>query len=262
MFNQEEHSVEYWQEVYLLHAQSNSFKRRLAATREFLYPILNNGQKRLISWSGGKDSTVLIHLINSIEPTISASQIDDSDYPNLLEYVIGTADKFDWKVEVITPPFSILALLKTFDFTEENLVNGNLASDAFYDLMNKYVADTQTELQFWGLRKQESRGRYHNLTRRGKYYYNQTTKSHICNPLADWTAKDIFAYLFLYEIDIFEVYFKTKFVGSPEFIRLDWMVPIHTSSQRNRAGYQWLQYYYPELFDLLREINPKVNCYV
>lgn len=253
-----ERPIEYWRDMYLLHAKSRSFQKKvdeaLGVIEERVTP------NSLVSWSGGKDSTVLTHLVNSIQPTRSASQIDDTDFPNLEKYVSATAEMKDWRVDVITPPFSVFDLLKEVDFTECDLVKGNPASDIFYELMNGYVKECGIDVQFWGLRNQESKGRFYNWIKRGNFYYNNQTGTNVCNPLFNWSAKDVFAYLFKNDIPIFEVYFKTKFVGSPESIRLDWFVPFE--GNRNEQGYNWLKCYYPELYAKLASINPKIRCYV
>lgn len=253
-----ERPIEYWRDVYLLHAKSRSFQKKVDEALSVIEKHVTPNS--LVSWSGGKDSTVLTHLVNTVHPTRCASQIDDTDFPNLENYVLSTAENQGWNVDIITPPYSVFEILKTVDFTECNLVKGNPASDVFYMVMNRYVKECGVDVQFWGLRNEESKGRFYNHQKMGSFYFNQTTGTNICTPLSIWTAKDVFAYLFSRGIPIFEVYFKTKFVGSPEGIRLDWFVPFEAN--RNGQGYAWLKYYYPELYVKLASVNPKIRCYV
>jgi 3'-phosphoadenosine 5'-phosphosulfate sulfotransferase (PAPS reductase)/FAD synthetase len=98
-----------------------------------------------------------------------------------------------------------------------------------------------------------------NLVTNRHIYYNKDWKQVVCQPLADWSAKDIFAYLFSNEVPILDVYFKTKFIGSPEKIRKSWILPSHQTSQGQAV---WLKYYYPEIFRLLCMVNPKLRSFV
>ena len=160
----------------------------------------------------------------------------------------------------IIEPDNILDILTKSDFTEDVHSQGTEFSEkSFYGLIRQYQKDNNYKGTFLGLRSEESNDRRWNRKVKGEIYYNNKWKQMVCQPIVDWSAKDVFAYLFSNDLPILSIYFQTKFHESPEQIRKSWVIPSG-ESQRGKA--QWLRWYYPDIFQKLREINPKMNCYV
>lgn len=258
---QDEKTFEYWKELYLLHSKLDSFKRKVDKSFEIIQEFLLKDLNNVVSCSAGKDSTVLMHLVTRLKPDIKViSEKDDLDFPNELEYLYILQEKYNLNLDILIPNANLWDILKNYDFTEDIHSKGTSFSDTyFYDLIKKYNKENKITGAFLGLRAEESKRRQWNMKHNHYIYYNNDWKQWICQPLATWKVQDIFAYLFSNDIPILDIYFKTKYKGSPENIRKSWILP---SGQSNRGEVQWLKHYYPQLYNKLCIINPKVRCYV
>ncbi len=65
-----------------------------------------------IAYSGGKDSTALLHLASSMGVYRAMSVKDDLDFPGELEYVTKMAKRCNVKLDIINPPESLQEWLK------------------------------------------------------------------------------------------------------------------------------------------------------
>jgi 3'-phosphoadenosine 5'-phosphosulfate sulfotransferase (PAPS reductase)/FAD synthetase len=254
----------YWKPIYLLHSQTKGFKYKVQKSKEVIKEFLDlNLGKYCCSISTGKDSTVLMHLIWKQKKDIKfVSEKDDMDFPEEMPYLKNLEKKYSLNLDIISPNVKLWDVIldsEKYDITEDiHSRNTAFSTDFFYKLMDEYKHSNNYTADFWGLRAGESKGRLMNFKRRGFYYYNEQRKWWVCNPLSKWTATDIFAYLFFQEIPILEVYFKTLFVGSPENIRKSWILPSHQTSQGQAV---WLRHYYPDIFNKLAKIQPKLLQY-
>jgi 3'-phosphoadenosine 5'-phosphosulfate sulfotransferase (PAPS reductase)/FAD synthetase len=253
--------LEKWKQQYLLHSLTSDFKKNLKRGEEVVKDFLDLGLNQYCSISGGKDSTVMMHLVWSISPKNKfVSEKDDMDFPEELPYMEELRVKYNLDLDIITPPVKLWDIVMNHDITEDIHSSGTAWSDTyFYDLLRAYQEINKIKGVFLGLRAGESKGRLMNFKGKGHIYYNQTWKQVVCQPLALWTAKDVFAYLFTNDVPILPVYFKTKFVNSPEDIRKSWILPSHQASQGQAV---WLQCYYPDIFNKLSITNPKLRNYV
>jgi len=260
MYNTER-PLEYWRELYLLHANTKAFKKKVQTAKERIAEFLEIGAKNpRVMWSCGKDSTAMMHLINEDFDVAAISEKDDMDFPDELQYLHTLVDKYNWSVEVVSPDVKLWDIIHQFDFTDDiHSNNTKFSADFFYSLLKKEKEKQGCKAVFLGLRAQESKGRRINAVTQRHIYYNLSWKELICQPIWDWSGKDVFAYLFDREVPIMDVYFKTKFVDSPEDIRKSWILP---SAKTSRGQAMWLKYYYPDLFNKLASINPKMKAYV
>lgn len=259
-----EKPIEYWQEYYTRWSKTDIYKRNLQRAIDISSEFLEMDLNHNVSFSCGKDSTVLVHLVNSIKPGIKiVSEKDDMDFPEELPYLERLREKYNLNIDVITPPVSLWEEILKHSITEDIHSKGTDFSDEyFYGLLAKYHKENNVNASFLGLRQSESRGRAMNFRTKGHIYFNKSWGGFgqwICQPLALWSAKDIFAYLFSNDVPIMEVYFKTKFVKSPEDIRKAWILPSHQSNQGQAL---WLKYYYPQIFNKLAMIKPEMRKYV
>lgn len=252
--------IRYWRNRYLLHARSGFLKRQVERSKKVIREFLAMDNKPHVSISGGKDSTVLMHLVWSIKPDIKfVSEKDDMDFPEEMGYMEGLRERYNLNLDIISPPVKLWDVITNHDFLEDIHSKGTSFSDKyFYDLLKKYKKDNGYNAVLMGLRAKESKQRLMNFKKRGYIYYNKQWQEWVCNPLSLWTATDIFAYLFMYDIPILPVYFKTMFVDSPEDIRKSWILPSHQSSQ---GQVQWIKHYYPEIYLKLCEVNPLMSTY-
>lgn len=253
--------MDYWHELYTTHASTSAYQRKVEKASVVIKEFLSHDIKSYGSISGGKDSTAMMHLINQIDPSISfVSEKDDMDFPNELDYMDSLRERYDLNLTIISPPVKLWDVVMDHNFMEDIHSKGTNFSDTyFYSLLRNYQEQHGFKGVFLGLRAGESKGRKFNYMTNGAIYFNKSWQQTVCQPLAEWTAQDVFAYLFSNEIPILDVYFKTKFVGTPEKIRKSWILP---SAQANRGQALWLKYYYPEIFRRLAIINPQIRTYV
>lgn len=256
-----ENNEQYWREVFSLHADLYSFKKKVEEAKNVIDKFLQMGLKVYGSVSGGKDSTAMLHLINSVNSDITfMTEKDDMDFPNEREYIDTLVQKYNLEMDIISPSISLWEEVKNIEFTEDIHSRGTSFSDRnFYGIIEQYKKIKGFEGVFLGLRTQESKGRKANFQKNGFIYHNKTSNDFICQPIANFTATDVFAYLVSNDIPILDVYFKTKFVGTPLKIRKSWVLP---SAQSSSGQALWLKYYYPEIFTKLCEINPLMRAYV
>lgn len=204
-----------------------------------------------------------MHLVWQAKPDIKfVSEKDDMDFPEELPYLHNLINKYNLDVDIITPSVKLWDVILDgvkYDITEDiHSKNSAFSADYFYKLIKEYDKAEAVTATFMGLRAKESKPREWNFKKRGFSYYNKGWQKWVCNPLSEWTATDIFAYLFSNDIPILEVYFKTLFVDSPENIRKSWILPSHQTSQGQAV---WLRHYYPDIFNKLARIQPKLLQY-
>jgi phosphoadenosine phosphosulfate reductase len=111
---------------------------------------------------------------------------------------------------------------------------------------------------FMGLRRQESRARKIFLGKCGEMHLTKYDGLWHINPLADWQAEDVWAYITSQGLPYNAVYDKTKFQGR------DWLrtTPWAGGHGKEEGRFQFLKYYYPEIWNEFRRRFPNVSAYV
>jgi len=255
---------EKWLLLWGYHAESASFKKKVRKTREVIDEFLSikGNSKVYCAWSTGKDSTALLHLILQVNQHIRVmSQNDDIDTDEIRSYRDKIVDSFSIKVDEVSTEYKILDFIKDYgiDITEDICSHGTTMSDTlFYKPIENYRKENNFTGYFFGLRRHESKAREKNFLSRG-HIYRKKNKAFVCQPLAEWTARDVFAYLVSNNIPINPIYFFTKFKKSPEYIRSNYLLP---GSFSNKGEAAWIKHYFPEIFNKLIEVCPKILAYV
>jgi 3'-phosphoadenosine 5'-phosphosulfate sulfotransferase (PAPS reductase)/FAD synthetase len=150
MLTKEEEPIEYWRNLYSLHSTLKEYKKKVENSKEIIAEFLTLSKlETRVNWSGGKDSTVLAHLVNSIAKTKVLSEKDDMDFPNELEYVKSTAALYGWDLDIITPDVKLWDIIKEHDFTEDIHSSGTDFSDKyFYGLISEYQKANNVNVYF------------------------------------------------------------------------------------------------------------------
>lgn len=254
----DEKPLEYWREVYLLHAETAGYKRNIERAKEEADKIFHTALNWQVNVSGGKDSLVLWHLCYQLKPFIAVNYCDEilDEHTQVYSNMLNIRDKFNMPIHIIrddTPFWNIIKAVGT-ETTDYRKV---IEKDDRQWLTNEQKS-RDINCVVLGMRAQESRGRRLNFANKGYLYHNKGLDIWVGQPLAHMSAKDIFAYLFANEIPIPELYFWTKFYESPEQIRVDWLIPLEGEYHNQHA---WLKHYFPNFWNRLCTINPKFRSY-
>ncbi len=253
-------NFEYYRDMYLFHAQTNAFEKKVQQAKNVIQEFFDLGVKNTVNVSGGKDSTAMMHLAWSIDPSVQCvSEKDDMDFPNEIPFMEDLRSRYNLNLDIITPSVSLWSEVGNFDITEDLHSKGTSFSDTyFYNLLKEYQERNRIKGVMLGLRMKESKGRRWNYLKNGHIYWNKSWQHWVCQPLALWTGADVFAYLFSNDIPILDVYFKNEY-AEPEQIRKSWILP---SARASKGQAVWLKHYYPELFYRLSAIQPTLRGYV
>lgn len=246
-------------ETYRLLAGLPGHRRRVERALDFIAETLAVCRNPYVAWSGGKDSTTLLHLCMRLRPDIPAVCCQtDIELPDNVEFVSRAAAAMGANLTLIRPQVSAWQVLRECGgpFGQVNIATSRLDRECFFEPLMKYVRERGHDLAFLGLRGEESRGRLLNRRARGLRYQNRARSITIATPLADWSGRDIMAYLTSNGIPINPVYSKTRFHPEPERIREGWWVPGEQAAARGAVV--WLRHYYPELYRRLAQEWPEV----
>lgn len=245
-------------ETYWLYSRLASHRRKVWRALDRIEEALEEEPRSYVSWSGGKDSNVLLHLVRQVKPRIPIVHVrTDIDYPDCIEFVDWFIEQHGLDVTILRPPSAWQILIEEGGpFGQVNVASSRIDRECFFEPIAKEVEAKGYRQVFLGLRAEESLARAWNARVRGTRYYHKGRDLWTCLPLASWTAKDVFAYHVAHDIPIAPIYDKTYMHPDPERIREGWWTTGEKAAQHGMLG--WLRYHYPDLWRTLKETWPAV----
>lgn len=249
-----------WKRVCLIHACTDAHKRKVDEARMNIRKMLIRCPNAYVAWSAGKDSTVMMHLTMLEIPNIRAMSIkDDCDYPGEVSYLQELATRWNIKLDIVVPDFSLQKYLADNYFEPGNDIHSrgtDFADKSFYSVIEDYRMMKDNPGVYLGLRKSESHYRLMNYKKRGSIYTKQNGET-VCQPICNWHDIDVYAYLFKKGIKLFSVYRCVRLHKQPGDVRKSWWVP---GASALYGQVVWLRTYYPSLYQWLRNLMPGVEA--
>lgn len=249
---------------YLAHAQTASYQSKV----DKALALIASHDDYAVSVSWGKDSIVLLHLCATVYPNITALH---GRYGNINEHIADTDRVRD----------AMLMLLPDIDYHEIPIAGEwdmfERAGGAFgipvtdaqkqaykWWVDNKWSAKSADALakhgkngSFVGMRQEESKARRMTIAKRGKDY-TKANGDKMCLPLAHWTGKDIWAYIFSHNLPYLTAYDNAN--TNRERVRSEFVFSGQSADALKRHGvWQDWQKCYPNEFNAWMARFPELD---
>ncbi len=243
----------------LAHARVRGFQARVARALAVIETAARLGRIG-VSYSGGKDSTVTLHLVRQVQPDAPAAFFDSGcEYPGTYEMVEHYA------ATTILPQMTLVEMCKYGGYWGYPTPTDAQAEFDFFSFLvaepsARFVEACGIDVLAMGLRGQESAGRRISARRNGVLYQVRSTGLwHLC-PLADWSGNDVWAYIASRGLRYNPAYDRMAELGVP---RRQWRVGMLLGMTKPglQERYGWLRQAYPELFYRLAQDFPKILGY-
>jgi len=224
-------------EIYILHTKLPSYKNRIQTTMEYVKEVINSRLcKQFISFSGGKDSIVLTDILGRCGfkgemVTFTYGLAHDQTPPDTYRMIDFYSEKWNIPSNIVKNmgDFDVWDSLgyftASFESTEERRaltrkMNHMFHTRALFDIENNI------DLLFLGLRGDESRARMISRARKGQIYVTRNRDSETCCPLAWFSDRDIWGYIFSNDLPYPSVYdypymSREKIRNEPTFVTED-----------------------------------------
>lgn len=235
-------------EYFFLYSHLKSHINKVLEAEDILKEFLSRCEKPYLSWSTGKDSTVVLSLLRLIdkEHNVPVVHFDlGVELPNTDEYKKNFED-----ITTFKPEKNIIQVMEEcgFEAAEAKKIN----------FINQFTEKNDFDGHIMGLRYNESSARK-NLFKLGPIY-NRSDGLLVCNPIYNWSFEDVFAYLISSDIPI-HPHYSIKSNQPLEHRRVGGYL-----SGRNRGKelgrFYWLKEQYPQVFNSLTEKFPIIKSYV
>lgn len=161
-----------WQKTCMLHARSVKFQDRVRRATDICMFALENSVNPAIAFSGGKDSTVVYHIVKDIAPDIESFYWDD-------EFILSYSKNY-------------IERLGDINIRK----NQSRHTDWFQTNTGKKDTLSQFDTVFLGLRAEENAYRKKQLARYGLAFFSKKHDYNIINPIGWWKLIDVWAYIF------------------------------------------------------------------
>lgn len=206
-------------EYYRLIAKLPAYKRRVREALDVVKQALSHGGTWAISFSGGKDSTSLLHICLSVgwRGPLFHFWYDETPTANT-KMAWRMAEEHGLQLHLLHVPgaWDVYRELGHFfvhpSTPEEKKAAGRMLRE-YKRRVNEYVKAQGWTGQFLGLRKAESKARALMLRRKGFIYQTDDRETLTACPLANWRACDVWAYIFEHDLPYLEHYDR---VADPE----------------------------------------------
>ena len=204
---------EEWRQYFLMWAETDIHKRRVEEAKEVIKQALSRFRKPYVAFSGGKDSTVLLHLVLSFDKSITVLHWWPGPYfyPEPLEKeVIGIAKACGAKnIRVETSEEYVIYGQQAHNVKGRHFLGG---------VIPRMVKEEGYDLVFIGLRAEEAVKR---KARTKKFFeWDKTRKITNCFPIARWSWRDVWAYIVSNNIPYLSYYDKYAPVAGWDQARL------------------------------------------
>lgn len=210
-------------------------------------------ERMYVSWSGGKDSTVMLHLVRQVAPEIDVLYMRSGfALPDTTVLVERLTEEWKLRLHVLDAPVDYLELCETFGLPHmrSTLVQKQVVQVLKKDRATVWAVEMGFDGLFWGLRAEESKGRAA-LCRscpRGKRDGHGVLR---VSPVGAWTAEDVWAYTFAEQVPCSALYDRENCGFTRETLRnTGWL----STDGETRGQIEWLRRNYPEQFQKVRDL--------
>lgn len=152
------------------------------------------------SFSGGKDSLVVAHLIRRVHPDcplVWVNQGESAEWPDCVELIHHLRGQ-GWNIVELCPVRGLwqlyLDLGIPLDGRMTTTLDAQINQRLIYDPLEEYQERHSIKGYAWGIRKQESRGRRQYLLSKGELYQRKDGLW-VCSPVGFWSTQEIWQYI-------------------------------------------------------------------
>jgi 3'-phosphoadenosine 5'-phosphosulfate sulfotransferase (PAPS reductase)/FAD synthetase len=257
---------------YLLHARLSSYRRLVSRTLDFVRNVIETSERPYIACSWGKDSLCVLHLALQIKQDVDVIWVTTDrfdEWPDI-ERVAGDIIRCYPSMRLhkaqampITDCYRRVGHFYIFAETLEEQQADRDYSRSFVRAITGKAQELGCDCALIGLRKDESKRRRLLLTYRGHDIYAKTHAIREAFPIADWTGRDVWAYILSNNIPYPALY---DMAQDRETARNGAMFAANIQergAERHYAGQlAALKHMYPELFNEFAAEFPEVRLYV
>lgn len=251
-----------------VHATTQAFARKVDSAKRLVDRALSGAKAPQVSWSAGKDSTAMAHLVTvgcGARDVELFCQKDDLDFPGEEAYVRELAATWGaTNLRVVRPTFSALEFVRKEARRGQHLgddIHGRgaaLSKAVFYPLVKQ--ANDGHDCVMLGLRSDESGRRRILRERMGRLYWVKGDGLMRALPIADWSGIDVYAYLESVGVDPLSMY---RCIGlmhtlEPWRLRKSWWLPAGNGVGHGQVT--WLRRYYPSLYAVCRDLFDETSA--
>lgn len=236
-------------EYFFKYSHLNKHINKVLNSTKILKEYLEMCPNTYLSWSCGKDSTVVLSLLRNIDKSHEIPVIHFDlgvELPNTEEYKKNFED-----ITTFKPSRSLLEVMEEFGFESKECKKSNF--------IKEFTEKNKFDGHIMGLRYDESSAR-RNLYKKGAVYKRENDGMLVCNPIYNWSFEDVFAYLISSNVPI-HPHYSIKSSQPLEERRVGGYV-----SGRNRGSefgrFYWFKEQYPKEFYELANKFKEVYKYV
>lgn len=231
-----------------------------------------------LAFSGGKDSTAVLHLARQVDPGVPVVWFDSGlEFPENRAYIADLADAWDLNLTVFTPTPTLLDILKATGAWTHQPSGGDQAPPDLHDALIAAPAAAAHDRfgpgELWGIRSSESRGRrtlhaaalartsgcdcctspaQRRATHGGVIARVDSTVAY--SPIWDWTTNHVHEYLAAAAVPPNPLYAKLQALGAPPHHQRVSHVLDGAHLEHGRAA--WLKRGWPTLHSDLVTLLP------
>lgn len=242
-----------------------------------------------LAWSGGKDSTVVLHLALQADANVPVVFFDSGlEFPETYRYLALLRDQWRLKLHWIPARHTTLELLHASSAWDHTADRPPTIPNLHQVLISEPSARAHTDLgpgEIWGVRAEESRGRaalYATALRtetaaacrgccagpdparaRRRHHggiVRRADRTVAYGPIWDWKTTDVWAYLARHHIPVNPVYDKLRALGAPEHVQR--VAHMLDGSRLEHGRVTWLRRGWPDLFEDLAGLLPRLREFI
>ena len=231
-------------EIAALHARMGEYRHRLRSARRIIREALETEGRAYVALSGGKDSTVVYALARELRSDIPAIWSDDEWWlPETMEYM--------QRLQAVG--LDVRQIRTNAHHAEWFDVAGD------YDGVADYARRQGWGLVLLGLRQEESAIRKAHLRRRGPLFFSPSSGQWHCNPIHNWTWRDVWAYIVSEGPDYNRAYDRLEEIGlEPQWQRVG---PLAVEKVLGYGKLAELKRGWPDLYNRFVAVHPEAGTY-